>query len=697
MRTDSSKIALRTLKNLLESAHPFELTVGTNKVSCTASRLPVPPWPAHAIGVTEEEDGPWPAGVSVECTWNEGRVVLIVEAYCTTHPRSRGSLYLRVGTDQKRQLIFVKLSSEFKDVEDGAIDQLGVRFYVTKAKLDVATQQAFNVAMRDTLAESQLPIVGKSRAELCRVEVPTGTLLPSAQHAFETLVHLALMKLDFLNYGGTAQRGKPLVDLRRWLSSEQLETLRRLAFDDAEEEIETDDGAENSGDALGEHQTPRGLPLNLIFYGPPGTGKTYHLTSKILPDFRRAATGEESLEELAGRLDWFEVVALAVADLGKVKVPALRQHPLVKAKHVTNPVKDLSARLWATLQTFTVENSTTVNYTKRSPEQYFDKSKESDWYLANQLPEELKAVATQLKHQSNPHVEDYTFITFHQAYSYEDFIEGIRPATDVDGSLAYSLEPGALVRAVLKALRLAGFQGTMDEFCTLSREQRERQFRGARHYALCIDEINRGNVARIFGELLTLVEEDKRLGAKNEVIVHLPYSKQRFGVPPNLHIIGTMNTADRSVDALDTALRRRFEFQELAPLPATLDFQIEGGIEPDKMLQAINRRIEKLYDRDHCLGHAYLYGLRENPTLDALKHVFRHKVLPLLQEYFFGDWGKIGLVLGKDFVRRRDLGPSPFADFEHEDHDALAERASWELSDLDKLSNEAFQRIYRNA
>ena len=114
------------------------------------------------------------------------------------------------------------------------------------------------------------------------------------------------------------------------------------------------------------------------------------------------------------------------------------------------------------------------------------------------------------------------------------------------------------------------------------------------------------------------------------------------------------------------------------------------------MLRAINRRLEKLYDRDHCIGHAYLYALRDNPTLEGLKQVFRNKLIPLLQEYFYGDWGKIGLVLGKDFVRKREISGKPFAEFDHDDHDALAERPTWELHDIGKLSNVAFQRIYKD-
>jgi 5-methylcytosine-specific restriction endonuclease McrBC GTP-binding regulatory subunit McrB len=407
--------------------------------------------------------------------------------------------------------------------------------------------------------------------------------------------------------------------------------------------------------------------------------------------------------EIVEDLTWTQVTAIALHELGgKAKVAALEQHPLVKAKQAAGPTKwRLSSRLWGLLQTHTVESSKTVKYKSRSGEPLFDKLKDSTWELVVDLPEELHGIVNQRKAPaSSSTLDDFTFVTFHQAYGYEDFIEGIRPnveasGDDESGGLSYALEDGAFLKAVRAALRLAGYEGTLHDFCGLPRGQRAR-FAGARRYAVFIDEINRGNVARVFGELITLLEEDKRLGEDNEVIVQLPYSKKRFGVPPNLHVIGTMNTADRSIEALDTALRRRFEFQELPPRPELLEFEFEGDIELDEMLRMINRRLEKLYDRDHCIGHAYLYALRDCPTLEALKHVFRNRLIPLLQEYFYGDWGKVGLVLGKDFVRKRETSGNPFAEFDHDDHDALAERSIWELNDIAKLSNVAFQRIYKH-
>ena len=164
-------------------------------------------------------------------------------------------------------------------------------------------------------------------------------------------------------------------------------------------------------------------------------------------------------------------------------------------------------------------------------------------------------------------------------------------------------------------------------------------------YVLIIDEINRGNVSRIFGELITLIEPSKRRGAEEALEVVLPYSRKRFSVPRNVHLIGTMNTADRSLAGLDVALRRRFEFVEMLPDSSALQDASVEGIALDALLDSMNRRIEVLLGRDYMLGHAYFMPLVSSPTLKGLAGVFRKQVLPLLQEYFFEDWQKIAWVL----------------------------------------------------
>jgi len=188
-----------------------------------------------------------------------------------------------------------------------------------------------------------------------------------------------------------------------------------------------------------------------------------------------------------------------------------------------------------------------------------------------------------------------------------------------------------------------------------------------KRYVMIIDEINRGNVSQVFGELITLIEEDKRFGKDERLPSKLPYSRSRFFVPPNLYVIGTMNTADRSVEALDTALRRRFCFIEMVPLydldgmeKVIADFRVSD------LLETINGRIEKLIDRDHRIGHSYFLGLESS---DDLMKLFKHKVIPLLQEYFYGNYEKMGLVLGSGFIDKLPDEKVKFARFPADEND----------------------------
>jgi len=224
-----------------------------------------------------------------------------------------------------------------------------------------------------------------------------------------------------------------------------------------------------------------------------------------------------------------------------------------------------------------------------------------------------------------------------------------------------------------KALYKMDKDGLKEEFFTGKGQKESVEQKEDKRYVLIIDEINRGNIANIFGELITLIEKDKRAGQNEELEVVLPYSKTRFKVPPNLYIIGTMNTADRSIEALDTALRRRFSFREMPPdtslikdagklKPTGMITNPDNGQEIDvvRLLEKINERIEKLIDKDHKIGHSYFMNIQNNSELKA---AFKDKVIPLLEEYFFGDFGKIGLVLGNSFVERVNHTNFDFATF----------------------------------
>ena len=169
---------------------------------------------------------------------------------------------------------------------------------------------------------------------------------------------------------------------------------------------------------------------------------------------------------------------------------------------------------------------------------------------------------------------------------------------------------------------------------------------GEENYVFIIDEINRGNISKIFGELITLIESSKRIGMAEGMTAKLPYSKKMFGVPSNVYIIGTMNTADRSIAAIDTALRRRFDFEEMLPQSEVLDgVEVEGISIPD-MLNVINKRIEVLYDREHTIGHAYFIPLKVDNSIENLANIFQNRIIPLLQEYFYENYERIRLVLG---------------------------------------------------
>ncbi|MBI1305559.1 MAG: AAA domain-containing protein [Bacteroidetes bacterium] len=414
--------------------------------------------------------------------------------------------------------------------------------------------------------------------------------------------------------------------------------------------------------------------VNKIFFGPPGTGKTFLISKQIISNY---TTTESSIsktkfqENIIKELKWWQVLGMVLLDVNEAKVQEISEHPWIKQKASFSNAKNLRANLWGILQERTPLHSQFVKVQEKRPPFIFDKDVNSVWRIIpdtieNEAPEILEAYEKVKSYSPDPDkiIKRYSLTTFHQSFTYEDFIEGIKPVLDEEESD--------------KQLRYEIQDGIFKTICNEARNDPDNR------YAILIDEINRGNVAAIFGELITLIEEDKREGTPNALSVILPYSKQTFSVPANLDIYGTMNTADRSVEALDTALRRRFIFEEMVPDPELIrtNGKLENGsldgMDLVKLLTTINARIEILLDRDHLIGHSYFLSVA---SWEDLEQVFFNKIIPLLQEYFYGDYGKIGLVLGNGFVTQHNRNPDKFlfAKFDYEDVDELSSRIVYRI------------------
>lgn len=381
-------------------------------------------------------------------------------------------------------------------------------------------------------------------------------------------------------------------------------------------------------------------PLNQILYGPPGTGKTYHTIDKALE-----ILGEnlESRDEKKAKFDEY-------VKNGQIVFTTFHQSygyeefvegikPHIDSEENSKEIKyEIKDGIFKELCEKALENRDSI----KNFNFYIDKLKEKVKIDDNnpekyfELPNTKYSI--QYRNGKTFRIKFDDMSKNHKDYPVSiDNIEKLYKTSNID-----EIYNSAYVRAILNYLKLQGLE-----------DYKEKDEKVNLPYIIIIDEINRGNVSKIFGELITLIEPSKRIGEKEELKVTLPYSGEKFGVPKNVYIIGTMNTADRSITSLDTALRRCFEFIEMMPDVSKLSMDCEG-INLQELLKAINTRIEYLLDREKTIGHAFFIGVE---NLNDLKSIFQNKIIPLLQEYFYNDYALINAVLndnGMIFEDKKD-------------------------------------------
>jgi hypothetical protein len=414
-------------------------------------------------------------------------------------------------------------------------------------------------------------------------------------------------------------------------------------------------------------------PVNQILYGPPGTGKTYNSINKSL-EILGINTQELSRTSIKNHFD-------EAVEKGQIVFTTFHQSMSyedfiegIKPKTVgTNVVYEIKNGIFKKISDLAKDNFEL----SKNPESNFSEVFEM---LKNELAEsennEIK-IETKKTHFFLTNITDRN-IEFRKASGATNHDLVITTLKEIFSGKR-EMQSGLAVYYYPLVEKLKQYKLTSNS----SKLQ---------NYVLIIDEINRGNVSQIFGELITLIEDSKRLGQEETITLNLPYSQEDFVVPPNLYIIGTMNTADRSVEALDTALRRRFSFVEMLPNPELLKEITIEGINLRALLQTMNERIEVLVDRDHTIGHAFFIN---DKNLDDLRNTFANKIIPLLQEYFYGDYGKMEMVIGSAFFEVKEVSKVKFA-VKSDDFDAEGKVYHIKnLMDKSVLSDEDFTQALK--
>jgi hypothetical protein len=599
------------------------------------------------------------------------------------------------------------------------------RFWFAPMKDIAPAEQQAQLAAKDEVRASDLPASFNVPSKLYQEGIRAGHVL--ALHDGDTVTALArVLALD--RAGSLHWRRLPMLEAPELSATPELREVKgdeaakfKIGIDAILRDVPASAGPTAEPTVPAKSYTPTEPASNIILYGPPGTGKTHSVRRRALEligdreattaplsevnaewdrlgregqivfcTFHQAFAYEEFVEGLRARTEDGDVHYEVAPGIFKLLALTAAADGLANAEDTADP--DFDTR-WSLL----------VTALQAEPRVVKSKSNR-DYLLETSARENVRAFSGETD-------QDGVFSKAKDASPLIASRETLKLAWSKRGSLGadpstttLAEQIGGAATVVWMAYRELQKVTAAQPVVVVDRYERSRRAfaagqafafgAGIRQHVLVIDEINRANMARVFGELITLLEPDKRLGSANELRVQLPSSKEWFGVPPNLHVIGTMNTADRSIALMDVALRRRFTFEEMMPDAGKLSEQLEKQISDESIrklvlatFEKLNERLRFLYDREHQAGHAYFFDVK---SLEDLRRVFATKIIPLLQEYFFGRWEKVALALGHPrksdewdmtaehtVLRVRAVAGKDVLGFNHDDYEDL--QLEWEV------------------